>query len=155
MLLARLPIPADPSRQWSAYKRAWFALVAMRVVADLAVARVLLRRIVGHDVVRLNAAAERLAVDNAPSPGNAEALLAHVSRIVPRAAGLVPWRSDCLVQAIAGQRLLSAFTIPGLIRIGSRKDFNGMLEPHAWLECLGRVVTGGDVQGYVVLLGED
>ncbi|MCX7675768.1 MAG: lasso peptide biosynthesis B2 protein [Alteraurantiacibacter sp.] len=153
MILARLPVPSSKSRKWSAGKIAWFACAAFAATVALARARWELRHLVGRDIAACNARAGSAGLPGCQHPHSAD-VVDHISRVVPRMAGLVPWRSDCLVQALAGQYLLSRFGIASRIVIGARKDTHGAFSPHAWLACEGRTVTGGDVSGYEVLLGE-
>jgi hypothetical protein len=71
---------------------------------------------------------------------------------VQTAARLVPWRSDCLVQAIAAQRWLGRERRPTQLVIGVHKDAAGRFEAHAWLRCGSVTVTGGDVARFTPLL---
>lgn len=43
----------------------------------------------------------------------------------------LPWRADCLVQALAGQRMLIRRLIASEIRIGTTKHDDGRFEAHA------------------------
>lgn len=72
-----------------------------------------------------------------------------VSRAISRAARVVPWRSDCLVQAEAARRWLASHGLQSEIRIGVRKSPENKLDAHAWLLCEGVIVTGGDISPYV------
>jgi hypothetical protein len=64
------------------------------------------------------------------------------------AARRVPWRSDCLIQALAAMRWLR--------RHGYRPEFHlGVTSPrgrhtigHAWVTCGGIVVSGGSGHGF-------
>lgn len=75
-----------------------------------------------------------------------------VAWAVQAAAGRVPWRSDCLVQAIAAQRWLARERRPTQLVIGVHKDAAGRFEAHAWLRCGSVTVTGGDVARFTPLL---
>lgn len=68
------------------------------------------------------------------------------------AARLVPWRSDCLVQAMAAQRWLRREGRQTQLVIGVHKDPAGRFEAHAWLRCGMVTVTGGDVARFTPLL---
>lgn len=70
---------------------------------------------------------------------------------IPRMAARVPWRSDCLVQALAAQRWLERQGIGSTIHIGVRSDGDRSLDAHAWLTAGDRVVVGGDVGQYARL----
>lgn len=59
----------------------------------------------------------------------------------------VPWRSDCLVQALAAQHWLAAKGIGSTIHLGV-KPSGAPLDAHAWLKVGDRIILGGDVAGY-------
>jgi hypothetical protein len=72
-----------------------------------------------------------------------------VSFAIPRVATRLPWRADCLVQALAAQRWLSAKRISSRLMVGVKKaDRLSPLEAHAWLKVGERIVTGGDVNDF-------
>lgn len=79
-----------------------------------------------------------------------QALLERVAYAVPVMGLRVPWRSDCLVQALAARRWLARGGIGSNIRIGVRNEGQGF-EAHAWLKVGDRIVTGGDVSAYAEL----
>jgi hypothetical protein len=79
-----------------------------------------------------------------------EKLLDRVAYTIPAIAMRVPWRSDCLVQALAARRWLSRAGIPSDVCLGVRKD-EPDFRAHAWLKVHERVVTGGDISGYAEL----
>ena len=62
----------------------------------------------------------------------------------------VPWRSDCVVQALAARRWLARGGVGSTVCVGVRKDEQGF-QAHAWLKAAGRVVTGGDISSYAEL----
>jgi hypothetical protein len=53
----------------------------------------------------------------------------------------LPWRCQCLEQALAAQMLLRRRNIPHTLYLGARLQ-QGRLEAHAWVRCGGRLVTG-------------
>lgn len=75
-------------------------------------------------------------------------LLARVAWAIPRAAVVVPWRSDCLRQAEAARHWLLGQGVASEMRLGARKTAVGTPEMHAWLMVDERVVTGGDISGF-------
>ncbi len=83
------------------------------------------------------------------APGQAR-LVERVAYVIPRMGELVPWRADCLVQALAAQRWLERAGVASDICIGVRRldEF----EAHAWLKVGDRVVTGGDISSYQPIL---
>jgi hypothetical protein len=64
----------------------------------------------------------------------------------------VPWRSDCLVQALAARRWLDSLGISTELFIGVRKSAERGFEAHAWLTDGRDVVTGGDISGFQALV---
>ena len=75
-----------------------------------------------------------------------EQLVKRVAFAVPCIGARVPWRSDCLIQALAAQRWLARAGIAAPIDIGVRNA--GAFEAHAWLVVGGKIVTGGDISGF-------
>ncbi|WP_223428716.1 lasso peptide biosynthesis B2 protein [Tateyamaria pelophila] len=86
---------------------------------------------------------------SAPPAQQVATRIARVTWAIPRAAKFVPWRSDCLVQAQAGQNWLKRYSIKSKIELGARKSSNGQMDAHAWLICDGEIVTGGDITTFV------
>lgn len=78
-------------------------------------------------------------------------LVDRVAYVVPRMGELVPWRADCLIQALAAQRWLAGSGIASQICIGVRREAE--FEAHAWLKVGDRLVTGGDISSYAPLIG--
>ena len=78
------------------------------------------------------------------------ALVDRVAYAVPIMGLRVPWRSDCVVQALAARRWLARGGVAARICIGVRKDEQGFAA-HAWLRVGERIVTGGDVSAYAEL----
>lgn len=72
----------------------------------------------------------------AQAPGHMRWALSAVSR-------RLPWRSDCLIQSLAGKLWLDARGVPCALRLGVRRDDAGGLSAHAWIEVDGVPVTGG------------
>lgn len=124
--------------------REWVDL-AMAVVR-LAIARLRLNRVPVAEMLRtqptLAPRAANLAVGD---------LVNRVSIAIARASRRVPWRSDCLVQALAARQWLASYGIPTELSIGVPAKGQSEFEAHAWLTHNGHVVTGGDVRRYVAL----
>ncbi len=81
---------------------------------------------------------------------NAPAGTDDVDRIIwaVRAMGArVPWRSDCLVQALAAQRWLRRRGIGSAIHLGVRSAPSA-IDAHAWLKVGDEVVLGGEAGDY-------
>lgn len=94
-----------------------------------------------------NSAAESIA----PLSRGQAALVARVAFAVPRVGAYLPWRSDCLVQALAAHRWLARHGIASEICIGVRRPGDLEFEAHAWLKAGETVVTGGDISSYMQL----
>ena len=74
-----------------------------------------------------------------------------VAFAIPRVGVRVPWRADCFVQALAAERWLRREGIATDLFLGVRKDPAAGIQFHAWLKHGDRVVTGGDLTGFVPL----
>ena len=69
------------------------------------------------------------------------------------AAGIVPWRSDCLIQSMAADRWLRKRGIVPSFKLGVVQGPEGQILGHAWIELDGRVLTGGaSVDEYRLLI---
>jgi hypothetical protein len=64
------------------------------------------------------------------------------------AATAVPWRADCLVQAIAAVRWLSAGGLSPRLHLGATFASASHLKAHAWVSLDGVPVAGGTGEGY-------
>lgn len=80
-----------------------------------------------------------------------DALVGRIAYVIPRVAARVPWRADCLVQAMAAKKWLASRGIESLIHFGVPKEKPSAFEAHAWLTVGTTIVTGGDISGYVPL----
>jgi hypothetical protein len=67
---------------------------------------------------------------------------AAIARAITSAAARVPWRSDCLLQAMAASAMLRKRNLQSHVCIGVRRGPAGALEAHAWLVTNGGIVTG-------------
>lgn len=79
----------------------------------------------------------------------------HVARLgwaIAAAARRVPWRSDCLLQAMAADRWLRRLGAAPELTIGVERTTTGGLDAHAWLRCNGVAVTGGAGGSFTPLL---
>jgi hypothetical protein len=77
-----------------------------------------------------------------------------VGRAIARAARRTPWRSTCLVQALAAQWMLARRRSEARLRFGVARADGSEIEAHAWVESAGVLVTGGPsshVARYAVL----
>jgi hypothetical protein len=78
--------------------------------------------------------------------------IVRVRLAIARTGHRLPWRADCLVQAIAAQHWLRRLGVQTSLRIGVPGKINDPFEAHAWLMCGDEVVTGGDIGDYIPLL---
>jgi transglutaminase superfamily protein len=76
----------------------------------------------------------------------------HIAWAVTVAARYIPG-SKCLVQALAGRKLLANYGFSSAIHIGVAKDSKNWLNAHAWVEAEGKTVIGGDTAAYAPLIG--
>ncbi len=125
-----------------------------RAVFELALAN---RRLNGRSM-------SELLGPNAPeslpagSTGLSAAQLGTIARVafaVPRMGSRVPWRSDCLIQALAARRWLAGQGIASELCIGVRAPREPEFAAHAWLRAGETIVTGGDIGGYAPLLATE
>lgn len=79
--------------------------------------------------------------------GANDGVIGRVAFAVGAMGARVPWRSNCLVQALAAKRWLARHGIDSRVELGARKAGEA-LDAHAWLTVGDRVVVGGDVKGY-------
>ncbi|TNC46858.1 lasso peptide biosynthesis B2 protein [Rubellimicrobium rubrum] len=130
--------------------RTWFDLG--RAALELGRARWRLGRHSGRALMRM----ARQGNPTNPKAGLTDSTMVdRVAFAVPRVAGHVPWRADCFVQALAAQSWLARTGVPSDILIGVRQDRAPGFEAHAWLRHGDRIVTGGDVSGFVPLVTPD
>lgn len=129
-------------------------MFALSAAVYLAGARARLHRTSPEDVIALNTAARASSASgrHAGQATDPADLTARVAFFIPRMALRVPWRADCLVQALAGQSWLTANGVVSEIAIGTAKAPDGEFKAHAWLICDGHILLGGDVAQYSPLL---
>ncbi|MEP3052407.1 MAG: lasso peptide biosynthesis B2 protein [Erythrobacter sp.] len=130
----------------------WFVPCFARAIYHLARARLKLRRVSPIAIKARNRALLEAFADNGIDAGSLEILLDRLSFTIPRTAGRMPWRADCLVQAFAAQDILASKSIGSAVVIGVKNDDCDGFAAHAWLECGSRTITGGEIQGYAELL---
>lgn len=151
MNLAQSPhIPATGQRP-SLKDIPWLAGYGLRGLAELIRARLIFSRLEARAIPLRNRNAIQHSVrDIAIS----HAKLARISYVLPRISDRLPWRSDCLIQAIAAQNWLLAKGGASEIQIGVENPKDGPFGAHAWLIHDGLVITGGDIEKYSVILAD-
>ena len=115
----------------------------IRAVVELALARFRLRR--------QRSVATFPDYESTPLDDRQTALIERVTFVIPRAAARLPWRADCLVQAMAAEHWLGRAGIETRLTLGVPKDKQPNFEAHAWLSAGNRIITGGDVSCYIPL----
>lgn len=81
------------------------------------------------------------------SSGTADpVLVAEVAAAVRRAAYQVRG-GTCLAQALTGWLMMTCRHQPATVRLGVNRDRASGLSAHAWLECNGARIIGGDAAG--------
>jgi hypothetical protein len=139
------------------YSAGQLLLKAPRAMLGIAGARLTLHKITPDQVLQRNIAIGQRVARLSRTPDEAETLRLcdEVGFFISRMATRVPWRSDCLVQALAGQQWLAREGIASEIVVGTAKQADGTFLSHAWLRHDSRIVLGGDISLYNPLLAPD
>lgn len=97
-------------------------------------------------------AADGPAASERPLPIGTRERACALARAVHRASRYGMTRPYCLVRAIALLQLLHAERIPGVLRVGVRRDASGLLA-HAWVELAGLTLgeSASEASRYVPL----
>ncbi len=77
-------------------------------------------------------------------PENSQAIKQAVSKAVETTARYLPWKCRCLVQAMAGKKMLDKRQIPATLYLGVSKAEEKGLAAHAWLRS-GEFILTGDI----------
>lgn len=128
--------------------------LASEALIALAYARLILHRTRPEDILHRNAQAWTRAgiIERSLGDDAVRDACERVAYAITRLAIRLPWRADCLVQAIAGQRMLLTRGIASEIVVGTAKNSDGSFEAHAWLSQSGATVLGGDILRFEPLL---
>ena len=126
----------------------------VRAVWELARARLALNGIGPSDIKRLNSDAKSPTYRSSKAPDE-DWLVARIGFVVTFASRYLPWRSDCLPQALAARNWLLGHKLTSEIRIGVERAKNGEFGAHAWLMHGDMIVTGGETDRFSVLLGNN
>jgi hypothetical protein len=121
-------------------------------VAELSIARFKLQSFTARSLLEETAPTRTAPLAVNEDTSRQEALVTRVSWAIQRTAPHLPWRSDCLVQALAAQRWLRRGQVGSQLSLGVRKGSSDVIEAHAWLRCGNIVVTGGASEDYVALM---
>lgn len=128
----------------------WLTTFGLRGLARLVRARLEFASFEVRDVVDRNQRIGNTA--RCPKTDTDPALVARIAYVIPRISARLPWRSDCVIQAMAAQDWLAAYGLASEIRIGIERPAGGKFSAHAWLVHREQLVTGGDIERYEVLL---
>src|SRR5690625_2985965 len=71
-------------------------------------------------------------------------VLSDISQALKLMSRYTLWESKCLVQAIAGMKMLERRHIESTLYLGTAKDENGVLIAHAWLRSGPFYITGSE-----------
>jgi Transglutaminase-like superfamily len=120
----------------------------LRAVWHLARARV--RHLIQPSHVLINPALSPplQAAEPAPTSRFDPLVAGKVAAAIETAAGHVPWRSDCLIQAMAATDWLKRLGFEPRLKIGMKRSEAGEMLAHAWLELDGEVIVGGRGQNF-------
>jgi len=129
---------SDLRKALSRGPRVWADLA--RAVVELAAARIAVAK---DEPARLGLLEHAENGSDAGLAAVEQSLVDRVAYAVNVMSLRVPWRSDCLVRAIAARRWLAAGGVGSRIAIGARHDEDGAFMAHAWLMVGERLVTGG------------
>lgn len=76
----------------------------------------------------------------------------HVTKAIRVMSRYTPWKSTCMVRAVAGLQMLEKRGIESTLYMGVAKDKQGQMIAHAWLRSGSYYVSGDDVmKGFVVV----
>ena len=149
--MTQSPQPAPQIDPPSIGDLAWLAVYATRGLFELIRARLIFARLQTKDIIARNNAAKGTLDSTVIMDTKTVSRIAYV---IPRLSDRLPWRSDCLIQAIAGQNWLKAKGADSEIQIGVENPKDGDFGAHAWLVHNDTIVTGGDIARYALLLGD-
>jgi hypothetical protein len=84
-----------------------------------------------------------IAGDSVAGAGDADLAARAVGRALRRAARHLPWRSTCLMRALAGKTMLRRRRCPATVFLGVARREGTELGFHAWIRAGGVWVSGG------------
>ena len=124
----------------------------VRAVAELLRARIVFACVPAQALIRDLEA--RSTADAGPgltlTDGRVELLAWSIRAAAPR----VPWRSDCLIQVLAAERVLRRWGLAPRFYLGVENDRERGFSAHVWLEHGGMIVTGGPVDRLTRMMGQ-
>ncbi|ULO06864.1 lasso peptide biosynthesis B2 protein [Paenibacillus sp. 19GGS1-52] len=76
----------------------------------------------------------------------------HITSAIRIISRYTPWKSTCMVRAVAGLDMLEKRGIESTLYLGVARDVKGQMIAHAWLRSGAYYVSGDDMmQGFVVV----
>lgn len=133
----------------------WLTVFAARGFIELVRARLIFANLEAKAIPQRNKTARLIAKQTSnAAPVVAQINLARIAYVLPRLSDRLPWRSDCVIQAVAGQNWLSSLGAASEIQIGVENPQDGKFGAHAWLLHGESVVTGGDITRYELILSD-
>lgn len=76
----------------------------------------------------------------------------HITKAIRVMSRYTPWKSTCMVRAVAGLKMLEKRGIESTLYMGVAKDKQGRMIAHAWLRSGAYYVSGDDaMKGFVVV----
>jgi hypothetical protein len=97
-----------------------------------------------YDRVRAYLDGRQVVLEHGQPSARVVRFISAVSRFVPRA--------NCLTRALAAETLLRRHGHTATLQIGVSKNSSEYLQAHAWVECGGIIVMGGDeAEGFTPL----
>ncbi|MNO30878.1 hypothetical protein D3C76_208260 [compost metagenome] len=80
------------------------------------------------------------------------ARIQHITKAIRVMSRCTPWKSTCMVRAVAGLKMLEKRGIESTLYMGVAKDKQGQMIAHAWLRSGSYYISGDDVmKGFVVV----
>ena len=149
MNLAQSPHVPESAKRPRLRDLPWMLAYSLRAFGQLVRARFIFARLQAKAIPARNQEARAKAAKEGQIP---DEVLARIAFVIPRLSDRLPWRSDCVIQAIAAQNWLSSHGVYGEIQIGVENPFDGDFGAHAWLMHGDSVVTGGDISRYAPIL---
>ena len=120
-------------------------------IIELALARIRFAATPAQEVVR--SLEKRSRSTNCKLSADESSLDLHcISWAIEAASARVPWRSDCLIQAMAADRWLYRHGLVGDFYLGVKQNPSEPFTAHAWMRCSGITVTGGICDEYLPLI---
>ncbi|CAM3645321.1 lasso peptide biosynthesis B2 protein [Cohnella lubricantis] len=81
-------------------------------------------------------------------------VIERVSAAVNRASRHTPWKSTCLVRAVAAMKMLERRRMDSTLYLGTAKDAGGRMIAHAWLRSGTWYVTGAKEMEHYAVVGK-